>query len=249
MKIFLLGATGNSGSRILKLALNRGHEVTALVRDPGKLMTFIGGNKPQNLAVLTGDILTGSTDLVAAMRGHDVVINAAGYVTQGSLFTQLVQKVIDAASEALGEGGRIWQFGGAAVLDVPGANLKAVDLPMVPKVYEAHRSNLIALQKSALDWSMVCPGPMIEAPGGKPTEGLRVSADEWPVAPPRQAAMFPKLAWALAFKQAVPEMTISYEDAAQVILDNLDKSGPFSRRRVGLALPSGQRHHKGDLVS
>ena len=33
MKIFLLGATGNSGRRILRLALQRDHEVTAFVRD------------------------------------------------------------------------------------------------------------------------------------------------------------------------------------------------------------------------
>jgi len=33
VKIFLLGATGNSGRRILRLALQRDHEVTAFVRD------------------------------------------------------------------------------------------------------------------------------------------------------------------------------------------------------------------------
>ena len=33
MRLFLLGATGNSGRRILRFALDRGHEVTALVRD------------------------------------------------------------------------------------------------------------------------------------------------------------------------------------------------------------------------
>ena len=34
------------------------------------------------------------------------------------------------------------------------------------------------------------------------------------------------------------------EDAATVILDNLAKNGPFSRRRVGLALPAGMRNVK-----
>jgi hypothetical protein len=34
----------------------------------------------------------------------------------------------------------------------------------------------------------------------------------------------PRLALAFAFKQKVPELTISYEDAAEVILDNLSKS-------------------------
>ena len=42
-----------------------------------------------------------------------------------------------------------------------------------------------------------------------------------------------RLALALAFKQKVPELTITYEDAAEVILDNLSKGGRFSHRRVG----------------
>jgi hypothetical protein len=57
----------------------------------------------------------------------------------------------------------------------------------------------------------------------------------------------PKLALALAFKQKVPELTISYEDAADVILDNLSQKGRFSRRRVGVALPPGLRKYKEDV--
>jgi uncharacterized protein len=37
MKIALLGATGFVGSAILKEALERGHSITAVVRDTGKL--------------------------------------------------------------------------------------------------------------------------------------------------------------------------------------------------------------------
>ena len=37
MKIFLLGAAGNAGQRILRAALARAHEVTAMVRDEAKL--------------------------------------------------------------------------------------------------------------------------------------------------------------------------------------------------------------------
>ncbi len=37
MKIALIGATGFVGSAILKEALDRDHEVTAIARDPEKL--------------------------------------------------------------------------------------------------------------------------------------------------------------------------------------------------------------------
>jgi putative NADH-flavin reductase len=39
MKVELIGASGNVGSRILTKLLNRGHEVTGIVRHPEKLST------------------------------------------------------------------------------------------------------------------------------------------------------------------------------------------------------------------
>lgn len=37
MKIAIIGATGQAGSRIMKEAMDRGHEVTAIVRNASKL--------------------------------------------------------------------------------------------------------------------------------------------------------------------------------------------------------------------
>jgi uncharacterized protein len=113
--------------------------------------------------VSIGDI-SKSADIARVMVGHDVAINAAGNVTEGSTFIQLVQTVVDSAVISLGDGGRLWQFGGAAVLTVPGTHIMAV--------------NLDALRRSPLDWSMLCPGPMIASENGKPTGTLRLSADE-----------------------------------------------------------------------
>ena len=241
MKIFLLGTTGNAGQRILRAALARAHEVTAMVRDEAKLPSS------PNLRVTRG-IVDKSLDLARVMAGHDVVINAAGNVAEASAFTKLVQTVIDATAASLGEGGRLWVFGGAALLTVPGTRLMAVDLPRVPRVYEAHRTNLAALLRSRLDWSTLCPGPMIASESGRSTPNVRVSADESPMARPTYTYVLPvRLALALAFKQKVPELTITYEDAAEVILDNLSKGGRFSHRRVGVALPPGLRKHKDDV--
>jgi putative NADH-flavin reductase len=71
VKIFLLGAAGNAGQRILRAALARAHEVTAMVRDEAKLPSS------PNLRVTRG-IVDKSPDLARVMVGHDVVINAAG---------------------------------------------------------------------------------------------------------------------------------------------------------------------------
>ena len=242
MKLFLLGATGNSGRRILSLALQRGHDVTVWAREPSRLP----GPENQSSAmprVVTGDIR--NLDLLRrAMSGHDTVINAAGSTASPDGFTSLVGNVIKATEHALGPGGRIWLFGGAAALDLPGTSTMTLDLPLIPKIYQLHRTNLEAIRQTDLDWSMLCPGPMIGSPDGRATAGLRTSADIWPVDGPLFTGVLPRIASALAFVRRVPEMTVYYEDAACVILDHLDAKGPFSRKRVGVALPRGTRRHK-----
>ena len=76
MKILLLGATGNVGSRALPALIKHGHTVIAYVRSPAKL-------SPEQRAVLS-DVVTGSvTDKPAlknAILTHncDAVFHAAG---------------------------------------------------------------------------------------------------------------------------------------------------------------------------
>lgn len=237
MRVCVLGATGNSGRRIVSAALARGHEVTALVRSANAITPAI------NLAVHAIDFADAEA-LRSSMRSHDVVVNAAGYVADGPRFTELVGRIISAAHHALGPGGRFWLFGGAALLDVPGARFTGIDLPGVPRMYEAHRTNYNAVKKTELDWSMLCPGPMIDAPDGKATPNLVLVEDIWPVPRPAATHILPRLATSLAFKQMMPRLTIYYEDAAKIILDHLERNGRFARRRVGVALPHGEKRHK-----
>jgi putative NADH-flavin reductase len=68
MKIALIGATGYVGSRVLNEALERGHEVTAVVRDPGKLPDHEG------LVPLQADIQKAGA-VEAAVAGQDIVIS------------------------------------------------------------------------------------------------------------------------------------------------------------------------------
>jgi putative NADH-flavin reductase len=50
MRVFVIGATGHTGTQILDLALSRGHEPTAFVRSPHKIR-----RQDQRLKVLAGD--------------------------------------------------------------------------------------------------------------------------------------------------------------------------------------------------
>ncbi len=243
MRILIIGATGNSGLALTRAALVRGLDVTAYVRSAGKLQALLGQDHTPGLTIHTGT-LADHAALTNAMAEQDTVINAAGNATIDPDFGPMVQSVIALAEDALGAGGRLWLFGGAAALDVPGFGVRAADLPMIPKVYKQHLHNLAHVSATALDWSMLCPGPMVSAPSGQPGAALRVSADCWPVEGPSPSGLFRTIRILKAFKQRMPEMIVTYEDAARVILDNLAPGGPFSCKRVGLALPPGQRGAK-----
>lgn len=61
MKIALIGANGTVGQRILQEALNRGHEVAAIVRDHSSI-----GQTHKNLTVVTGDLVASDTKISTA---------------------------------------------------------------------------------------------------------------------------------------------------------------------------------------
>jgi putative NADH-flavin reductase len=232
MKLLIVGAGGNSGTRLTHAAIAAGHAVTAYVRNADRLAAALGG-LPPGLQVATGDG-TDAAALRAAMTGQDAVINAAGIVTDGAIYTTIVGTVIAAAAEALGAGGRFWLFGGLPVLDIAGTARTGLDLPGLPEMYAMHRTNYDTVRATALDWSMLCPGPMVDGP---PHAGLRLSADVMPLPLANAAAMdIPALAGAIFGRMG--EVTISYADAAAVILDHLARGGPFKARRVGVALPA-----------
>ena len=238
MKVCILGATGNTGRRLVRQALDRGHQVIAVARQGGNPVE----SRHDNLFVKTVDY--GNDDeLQAAMAGQDAVISAAGYLSDPA-FPTVVGNVIRAADAALGPGGRFWMFAGAALLDVPGTSIMTIDLPRIPPIYQAHRVNYEAVRGTRLDWSIMCPGPMIASPDGKATEGLILSRDIWPLPRPAYTRFLPRIALSLAFKNNLPRLTIYYEDAAKVVMDNLDRNGRFTHNRVGIALPNGMQRHK-----
>jgi uncharacterized protein len=69
MKEVMLGVTGFVGSALLKEALDRGHTVPAIVRDPEKL------EKRDGLIPRTGDVYdTGS--VAGLIEGNEALISA-----------------------------------------------------------------------------------------------------------------------------------------------------------------------------
>lgn len=238
MKVCVLGGSGNVGSRVIARALAQGHEVTAPLRDPSRLRADLAAQVHSPVLDFGSE-----TAIAAAVAGHDAVVNTVGYITQPD-YVPLLTRVIRAVEAGLGPGGRFWMIAGAALLDVPGTSQMTLELPKIPALFQAHRRTYQAVMTSALDWSVLCPGLMMDAPDGRPTPGLTLSREVWPVPRWRATGGLPWVVTSLNFARVVPRMTVSYEDAAQVILHHLAQNGPFSRSRVGIALPDGGTRHK-----
>ncbi|SPE57343.1 putative NADH-flavin reductase [Streptomyces netropsis] len=70
MRITVFGAAGNVGSRVVAEALSRGHEVTAVVRNPARFPQLPAGAEAR-----VGDA-SNPEDVARLSAGQDVVIGA-----------------------------------------------------------------------------------------------------------------------------------------------------------------------------
>lgn len=175
MKIAIIGATGFVGSAILQEALERGHEVTAIVRHPEKLPPHAGLHPQQ------GDVYN-ADDVAILVAGHEAVISAfnPGWANPDIYNLQVkgTQAIINGVKKAGIK--RLLFVGGAGSLEVkPG--VQALDLPGFPAEYKqgalATREALNLLRKeSALDWSFLSPSADL-APGQR-TGTFRLGTDQ-----------------------------------------------------------------------
>ena len=240
-KVLILGATGSLGRYVTQQAIAVNHDVSALVRTPSKLPAEVR----EQVVVHQADLAaTSAADLAAILQGHDAVINAAGLVTEGQGFVDLVGRVVSGV-ESLPEQERpvCWFLGGAALLELDDRGRRGVDLPRIAATYWPHRANYDRIRQTALDWRVLCPGPMVhQQPLG--LARMRISLDRVPVQIPSFIRSLPKALVLPFFVGRIPEMIVSYADAAALMLANLTPAGEMSRRRVGLALPVGMRGKK-----
>jgi putative NADH-flavin reductase len=72
MRLFIIGATGKTGTQLVDLSLARSHEVTAFVRSPDKIT-----RKHPHLNVVKGDPYS-ADEMASALPGHDAVLSVLG---------------------------------------------------------------------------------------------------------------------------------------------------------------------------
>jgi uncharacterized protein len=120
MKIALVGATGNVGSRLISEVTRRGHHVPAIARHPEKLQG------QASVSPVSGDV-PNENALPAVLAGHDVVIHSVKFLSTNA------SKIIAATKVA--KVPRLLVVGGAGSLEVsPGLTL--VNTPAFPAEYK-----------------------------------------------------------------------------------------------------------------
>ncbi len=190
MKIALIGATGFVGAAVLAELLQRGHQVTALVRDRAKVPS-----RP-SLSTVVADALD-TEAVTAAVRGHDAVVSAfnPGWNEPG-LYDMFLRgsAAIERAVEASGVK-RLLVVGGAGSLFAkPGLQLVdtadfAEHMPAnVVSGARAARDALTTLRRNTvLDWTFVSPPALLQP--GKRTGTYRLGAEDLLMAGEKPAAI------------------------------------------------------------
>ncbi len=169
MKVVLIGATGRSGSRILRELQSRGHDVTAVARHIDGL--------PAGVQTVQDDLRT--VDQIAmVVQWADAVISA--YMPPQDDTDQLaeVTRRLIAAVRKAGNP-RLLVVGGAASLEVaPGVTLLASG--HLPKEWLAiatsHAKALEILRESDIDWTFFSPAALFEP--GERTGKFRLGTND-----------------------------------------------------------------------
>lgn len=209
MRILIIGATGGTGREIVKQALERGHDVVALARNPAKLDL-----KHDHLRVVKGDVMEPST-LDAAVKDVDAAVCALGhkrYFGPSNILSQGTSNLIAAmerdgvkrlvVESALGVGDSIGKLGVYYTLFV---------IPFILPFYwyDKGRQERI-VRASNLDWVIVRPAQLTNGrKRGTYKHGPRVGNYLW-------------------------SLSISRADVADFMLNQLGDT-PYVRQSPGLS--------------
>ena len=177
MNITIFGATGRTGAHVLRQAVEAGHRVTAVVRNPAGLT----GPKPDR--VLTTSVTTAAPEeLVAAVSGADAVLSALGPRSRAD--AGVAEKATTAIVRAMkaSDTRRIIVVSAAPVSTTPsparprpprhdpgeGPVMRTVLTPLIQRVLRDNYADLArmedVLRDSGLDWTSVRPPQLTDKP-------------------------------------------------------------------------------------
>ncbi|HWO64867.1 MAG TPA: NAD(P)H-binding protein [Umezawaea sp.] len=160
MKILILGATGATGGLFTEAALQAGHEVIALVRDPSRL-----AGQP-DLQVIAGDARD-ARSLAAAAEKADALVSCLGVGNTrnpNDLILDTTRAVISAA-EQTGLQRIVFQSALGVGASYPKTSvLMRLGYRLAPAVFRDKAAGEDLLTASDLNWTLVYPGVLTNGP-------------------------------------------------------------------------------------
>ncbi len=170
MKVFVIGATGGIGHRLLPLLVENGHDVVGLHRKPEQAEAI----RAAGATPVLGDIIAMSEDdFATAARGCDVIVFSAGAAGSGLDRTTAIDgdgpiKVMAAAREA-----GISRF--YLVSAFPEAGRRREANPRFEHYMAEKKRADAAVGASDLDWVILRPGTLQHEEGdGRVSLGLAI---------------------------------------------------------------------------
>ncbi|KAF2227155.1 hypothetical protein BDZ85DRAFT_59239 [Elsinoe ampelina] len=249
MRVLLLGATGNVGSRLVPALLTHGHSVVAYVRSSSKLESILPASVFQQLIVVQGDASDSAAINKAILNNKcDAVVNTAGVAAAApwgkSDLPIIFRAVLDAARKASEERGsplRVWFLAGMGVLNYPGTeSLLSNYMP----VFLEHRQNyqlLKSLPPNVIDWSMLCPMTMVPESSDltvptKTAQGRLIAAANMPPAWNHSwLRHIPLISKTLTIMMNASRYTTTLEQNAELIAADLEsRESKWSGATVGV---------------
>ncbi len=162
MRIAIFGATGGTGIELVGQTLERGHAVTAFVRDPASLAR--GGD---GLTVVTGDVHDVAA-VARCVRGQDAVVCALGSRELKKTMIRVIGTV------SIIDGMKQEGVSRLIVVSAMGIGASWNDLSLVNRLFFAtllrgaradHETQEAAVMASGLDWTIVRPSALVDTPG------------------------------------------------------------------------------------
>jgi putative NADH-flavin reductase len=170
MRLLILGASGGTGRAFIRLARERGHDITAFVRSPQKLEPFA-----DHVTIRRGDPRD-VTELRAALPGHDAVVSALGPPGPGptTILRAGARSTVDAMQTI---GPRRLIVVSAAVLFDLGLLGAVLRRTLLKNVSEDSAAMERIVMESGLDWTIARPPRLTNGPL---TGRYRVADDQLP---------------------------------------------------------------------
>lgn len=162
MKLAVFGATGGLGRAVTRAALDAGHEVRAMVRDPSKLAV-------DGVEVVVGD-LADAAAIASTIAGTDAVVSCVGVVKGGDpeVFGAGMKAIVDAMTTH--SVGRLVAISGAGLElddDVTGLGRRMIIAALklfARDVLRGKELEWAAIRDSGVDWTLVRVARMVDRP-------------------------------------------------------------------------------------